>query len=320
MEELTLLLVSLISSSLGYALIIFGVSLVLLYRSSEWFTEGSVKIASEIGASKFIIGVIVAGFGTSLPELATTVYAAFVGSSGVAVGNAVGSNITNIALVLGLSCLVGSVKVRREIELKEGLIGLGIMFFASIFIVTDNIIARTEGLLFIIVFVLYLYSALKNPANHRDVVKEDGLLRSVAWVIVGLGGVLLGSALLVSSAVAIARFLGVPESVIGLTMVAVGTSLPELSVTLVAAKKGYMPIVLGNIIGSNIMNMLLVLGAASLVAPLIVEQEIVKMALPMMLFLSILLVFFMQRRENIRWMEGLILLAFYAVFLWLSFI
>jgi cation:H+ antiporter len=313
------LLTALVSASIISAFAVFVVSLMLLYRSSEWFTEGSVKLASRIGVSKFIIGVVIAGFGTSLPELATSVYAAFAGSSGVAVGNAVGSNITNIALVLGLACLVGSVKVRRDIELREGLIALFIMFFASIFLIHNRDLVRQEGLLFIAVFVAYLFWALKNPINHRDPRSQGKLSRSIIGIMGGLGGVLLGSALLVSSAVAIARFLGVPEAVIGLTMVAVGTSLPELAVALVAAKKGYPTIVLGNIIGSNIMNMLLVLGAASIVAPLTVGPEIFGMALPMMLFLSFLLVIFMRAWEELRWEKGVLFLGLYAFFLWLSF-
>ncbi len=319
MEDPSSLLTSIVSSSIIYALAVFGVSLFLLYRTSEWFTEGSVEIAGRLGASKFIIGVIVAGFGTSLPEFATSVYAAFAGYSGVAVGNAVGSNITNIALVLGLSCLVGTVKVRKEIELREGMIGLGIMIFASIFILHNRDIQRWEGLVFVAVFGAYIYRALKNPANHREPIIHGSLSKSVFALVGGLGGVLVGSALLVNSAVAIARFLGVPEAVIGMTMVAVGTSLPELAVAIVAAKKGYTTLMLGNVLGSNIMNILLVLGAASLVSPLMVEPEISEMALPVMLLLSLLLVLFMREGIDIGWRKGIILLGIYILFLALSF-
>jgi cation:H+ antiporter len=319
MEGPSEVLSSLVSSSILYAFAFFGVSLFILYRSSEWFTEGSVEMAGRMGVSKFIIGVIVAGFGTSMPELATSVYAAVVGASGVAVGNAVGSNITNIALVLGLSCLVGSVKVRKEIELREGLTGLGIMLIASAVILHNSEVDRVDGLLLMSVFMAYLYRTLRNKANYREPIIHGSLPKNILFIVVGLGGVLLGSAILVNSAVAIARFFGVPEAVIGLTMVALGTSLPELSVAVVAAKKGYTTLMLGNVLGSNVMNILLVLGAAAIASPLLVEPEISDAAIPMMLLLSLLLVFFMREGTFIRWRQGVLLLALYAVFIWLSF-
>jgi cation:H+ antiporter len=300
------------------ASLVFISSLLLLAYSSDWFTEGSAKVARRIGVSKFIIGVIVVGFGTSLPEFATSVYASLIGSSGVAVGNVVGSNIANIALVLGLSCLLRPVIVRRE-ELKEGAISLSIMLLASILLLHNRDVARIEGLILLSLFALYLRYALKNPANHRAPQKETKILGAALRVLAGLAGVLLGSIFLVRSAIVLARLLGVPESVIGLTMVAFGTSVPELAVAIAAARKGYVTMLLGNILGSNIMNMLLVLGAASLVMPLVVEVEIATKALPMMLFLSLLLAVFMKTGGEIRRGEGLILLGLYALFLWLTF-
>jgi cation:H+ antiporter len=301
------------------AFLVFIFSLLLLAFSSDWFTEGSAKVARRIGASKFIIGVIIVGFGTSLPELATSVYASIIGSSGVAVGNAIGSNIANIALVLGLACFIRPIIIRKEIELKEGMISLLLTLLGSLFVLYNRDVVRIEGLILLSLFILYIRHALKNPANNRAPQYDDKTWKTVLHVLGGLAGILICSIFLVRSAIAIAHLLGIHESVIGLTLVALGTSVPELAVAVAAARKGYATMVLGNIIGSNIMNMLLVLGAASLVKPLTVDAEIAAMALPLMLFLSFLVVVFMKTKMEIGRGEGLILLSLYALFLWVLY-
>jgi len=298
---------------------VFIFSLSLLIFFSNWFTEGSAKVARRIGVSKFIIGVIIIGFGTSLPELATSVHASIIGSSGIAVGNVVGSNIANIALVLGLTCFIRPIIIRKDIELKEGMISLLLILFASFFVLYNRDVVRIEGFIFLSLFILYIRYALKNPANNKAPQYEDKIWKPALQVIGGLTGVLLGSFFLVRSAITLANFIGVPESIIGLTMVAIGTSVPELVVAIAAARKGYATMVLGNIIGSNIMNMLLVLGTASIVMPLTVDTKIATMALPLMLFLVLLLVVFMKTKREIGRWQGFILLSLYTLFFWLIF-
>jgi cation:H+ antiporter len=199
------------------------------------------------------------------------------------------------------------------------MISLLIILLASFFVLYNRDVVRIEGLILLSLFILYIRYALKNPANNRAPQYDDKIGKPALQVLGGLAGVLLGSIFMVKSAITIAHFLGIPESVIGLTMVAFGTSVPELAVAVAAARKGYATMVLGNIIGSNIMNMLLVLGTASLVMPLTVDAEIATMALPLMLSLSLLVVVFMKTKMEIGRGQGFILLSLYALFLWLSF-
>ncbi len=301
------------------SLITLAFSIVLLAYSSDYFTEGAAKVARRFGVSKFIIGAVVIGFGTSSPELFASVYASFSGSGGIAIGNVVGSNIANIGLILGLAAFIRAVVIRRDVEFRNGIICLLLTVLASILIVYGDVVSFQDGMLLLLVFAFYIAYSIKNPVNSTIVPdKTEDARNAAAHVVFGLAGVLAGSVLLVKSAVAIAHAIGVPESVIGLTLVAFGTSVPELAVSVVAARKGYFTMVLGNVIGSNIFNLLLVLGASAAVNPVFVDDGIAFRSTPIMLIITALMLLFMRTGWKINRREGMLLLLCYGVFLGVS--
>jgi cation:H+ antiporter len=295
-------------------------SIVMLAYASDYFTEGAAKIAKRFGVSKFIIGAVVVGFGTSSPELFTSVYASLSGTGGIAIGNVIGSNIANIGLILGLAAFIRAAAIRRKVEFINGIACLLLTVLASILILHGYVVSPWDGILLLVAFTFYIVYSIKNPANstYAPDATED-IKRAGVHVVFGLAGVLIGSVLLVNSAVAIAHTLGIPESVIGLTLVAFGTSVPELAVSVVAAKKGYFTMVLGNVVGSNIFNILLVLGAAAVANPIFIDDAIAFRSTPMMLIVTALMLLFMRTGWKITRAEGLVLLLSYGVFLWVSF-
>ncbi len=300
--------------------ITLALSIVILAYSSDYFTEGAAKIARRFGVSKFIIGAVVIGFGTSSPELFTSVYASLSGTGGIAIGNVIGSNIANIGLILGLAAFIRAAAIRKKMEFINGIACFLLTVLGSILILQGYVVSRLDGILLLLAFAFYIFYSIKNPANsiHTPDATEDARMAGV-HVVFGLAGVLIGSVLLVNSAAAIAHTLGIPESVIGLTLVAFGTSVPELAVSLVAAKKGYFTMVVGNVVGSNIFNILLVLGAAAVASPILVDSPIAFRSTPMMLIVTALMLIFMRTGWKITRAEGLVLLLFYGVFLWVSF-
>ncbi len=300
--------------------ITLALSIVILAYSSDYFTEGAAKIARRFGVSKFIIGAVVIGFGTSSPELFTSVYASLSGTGGIAIGNVIGSNIANIGLILGLAAFIRAAAIRKKMEFINGIACFLLTVLGSILILQGYVVSRLDGILLLLAFAFYIFYSIKNPANsiHTPDATEDARMAGV-HVVFGLAGVLIGSVLLVNSAAAIAHTLGIPESVIGLTLVAFGTSVPELAVSLVAAKKGYFTMVVGNVVGSNIFNILLVLGAAAVASPILVDSPIAFKSTPMMLIVTALMLIFMRTGWKITRAEGLVLLLFYGVFLWVSF-
>ncbi|NOZ83123.1 MAG: sodium:calcium antiporter, partial [Euryarchaeota archaeon] len=208
--------------------------ILLLAYASDWLTEGCARAARRFGISKFVVGALIIGFGTSSPELFTSVYASLRGSGGIAVGNAVGSNLTNISLILGLAVLLFPATTGR-VELRNAVLCACVTLLAWV-VLGGGSVSRAEGALLVLVFLAYLMYSVR---NHQGVEKQEEKGRIALPTLAGLAGVLLGSVMLVDSAAELARAFGVPESVIGLTLVAFGTSLPELAVSIVAARKGY---------------------------------------------------------------------------------
>lgn len=301
------------------SLIVLAFSVVLLAYSSDYFTEGAAKIARRFGVSKFIIGALIVGFGTSSPELFSSVYASLSGAGGVAIGNVVGSNIANIGLILGLAAFIRSAVIRSQVEFTNGVACLLLTALASVLILLEYEVSRLDGVVLLIAFAFYIALSIRNPVNAlRAPDHGEDAARAGVQLVLGLSGVLVGSVLLVNSAVAIAHALGVAESVIGLTLVAFGTSVPELAVSLVAAKKGYFTMVVGNVVGSNIFNILLVLGAAALASPIPVDSAIAFSSTPMMLLATALMLLFMRTGWVVTRGEGLVLILYYAAFLKVS--
>ncbi|OYT74739.1 MAG: sodium:calcium antiporter [Armatimonadetes bacterium JP3_11] len=251
--------------------------LLLLIGGGEWLVRGASRLASLLGVPPVVIGLSVVAFGTSAPELAVSILAAYRGQPDIAVGNVVGSNIVNILLILGLSAVVAPLAVSvRLIKIEVPLmIGTALLFFVLGY---DGKLTRADGLLLVGIFIAYLVwmtrTARSEPILEEEL-EEVGAIPRNGWtyfkliglIIVGLVGLVLGSEWLIQGAVAAARAIGVSELVIGLTVVAVGTSLPELATSVIASMRGERDISVGNVVGSNIFNILSVLGFSSLVAP-----------------------------------------------------
>ncbi|PZQ27424.1 MAG: sodium:calcium antiporter, partial [Ectopseudomonas oleovorans] len=298
--------------------------LVLLVAGAEVLVRGAAKLAAQFGIPPLIIGLTVVAFGTSAPETAVSVQAALDGSGDLAIGNVVGSNIANVLLILGMTALVAPLIVSRQLIRLDVpiMIGASLLTFG---LAWDGSLSRLDGALLFAGVLTYtgflIYSARKDKGGDDDeFAKEFGLdeaPKPYAWainlglIIAGLVLLVTGSNFLVEGAVTLARALGISELVIGLTVVAIGTSLPELATSILAAIKGERDIAVGNIVGSNIFNLLCVLGLASLVSPaaISVSPNALAFDFPVMIAVAVacLPIFFAGYRIN-RW-EGLLFLA-----------
>jgi cation:H+ antiporter len=307
---------------------------LMLYYGAEWLVKGSSSLARSLGVTPVVIGLTVVAFGTSTPEFVVSVISSITDKSMIAVGNVVGSNICNLALVLGASALFQPVTshpsvVRRDIPLML-LISLYLLILSL-----DSTLSRLEGAtLFagIVLYTLFNYWVAgkegRKGLNNRAVMEELGVeevphieprSRQIVLIVVGILGVVFGAKLVVDSAVAIMQVLGVSEKFIGLTIVALGTSLPELATSVVAAIRKEMDISIGNLVGSNVFNVMGVLGAASLVRPVRIPGGFVESGLIfdyfVMVFTSLLPLFFMRRTNTISRAGGAALLVCYVVYI-----
>ncbi len=302
--------------------------IALLYLGGEGLVRGSVGLARLFGLSPMVIGLTVVSFGTSSPELAATLAAAVRGSPEVAFGNVVGSNVANIGLILGLTAMIWPLATRSRFLRRE----LPFMLLASALlfpIVANGVVSRLEGLGLLVVLVLFLGYLLRTGGEYLDIEDEftsefafgrTPLLAALAFVAVGVALLVVGAKLLVAGAIDLARAHGVSERVIGLTMVALGTSLPELAASIVAALKRQGDIVLGNLIGSNVFNVLCILGATALVEPMRIEVPSAHLDLAVMLGLSALVWPFLATRMRLDRWEGAVLFAVYLGYMaWLFF-
>ncbi|OQY18043.1 MAG: hypothetical protein B6I36_07865, partial [Desulfobacteraceae bacterium 4572_35.1] len=309
------------------SVVVFFVGLTLLYFGAEYLVEGSSRLALSYGVRPLIIGMTIVSFATSMPELMVSLLAIGQGSSAIAVGNIVGSNIANIGLILGLSALVIPLQVSRGLLRRE----LPFMVFATIvlFIMCiDGTLGKVDALIlltFLLLFVAYCirFARVKTGTEQileQEVVKEaprrgqDGLY--IFGGIIGLG---VGANWMVNSAVDIARSVGLSELFIGITIVALGTSLPELAASLMSAAKGEMDISIGNVIGSNIFNIFFVLGLCPLFQPINVDPAILRFELPAVLLFSVVLIPFCWHRLLISRVKGGMLFVAYLAFLVLLF-
>ncbi len=269
---------------LSTVLTIAGVA--LLFVGGEALVRGSVALAEKIGISALLVGMTIVAAGTSAPELVVSVDAAINGNTGIALGNVVGSNIVNVLLILGLSAVMKPIAVKpREIR-RDLYVLLAATLALAVFASTGLITRPMAAILLVgqVAYVVLAYLAEKRrPTEATELYEheaedfeapERAQWVNVAYVVVGIGMLIVGSRLLVSGASEIARTLGVSEAVIGLTLVAVGTSLPELATSVVAAVRGHSDVAVGNVVGSNIFNSLLIIGAAGLVTPLSVPAQI----------------------------------------------
>ncbi len=307
-----------------YEILAIVAGLALLVWSADRFIDGAAATARHFGMSPLLIGMVIVGFGTSAPEMVVSVMSALDGSPGIALGNAYGSNIANIALILGVTVLISPMLVRPQIVKVEMPILLAATAL-SVALLWDGALSIADGAILLISLAVYMvWTVLKNLKGVdnlvEDVVEEgapSGLGRGLLWLVLGLVILVLSSRLLVWGAVAVAQELGVSDLVIGLTVVAVGTSLPELASSVMAARKGEHDIALGNVVGSNFFNTLAVVGLAGVISPITVAPEILQRDLPVVSVLTVLLLIFCLNKQGagkIGRFKGLILVGGYVAY------
>jgi len=295
--------------------LLFALGLAGLFFGGNWLVQGASALALRFRVPPLVIGLTVVGFGTSTPELLVSVQAALAGAAGIAIGNIVGSNIANILLILGVSALIGPIAanlgaLRRDIGWMLG------ASLATIPVFWGGMVGRWEGVALTAGILLYIAICLRQAGSEdAPEVAPAPLWKSALTVAAGLITLLVGARLLIDSATEIARTYGVTEAVIGLTIVAIGTSLPELATSVVAAFRGQRDIALGNVIGSNIFNILAILGITALITPIPVEPRFLAVDVPLMLAISALLVAMIWWRGGMGRPAGALFLAAYAAYI-----
>ncbi|WP_028306745.1 calcium/sodium antiporter [Desulfitibacter alkalitolerans] len=310
---------------MAYFLLLLG--FVLLIKGADFFIDGAAGIAKALKLPPMIIGLTIVAFGTSSPEAAVSISAAIKGSSGISLGNVIGSNIFNISFVIGIMALLSPLKVEKQTTRKEIPFALLSSILLLILVLDrflqqtkSDVITRGDGLVFLIFFSIFIYylfeMALKNSNNNHEIIENPGYDKSgkIFYLIIGLTGIILGGKLVVDSSVIIALNWGLSQSLVGLTIVAVGTSLPELVTSIAAVLKKENEIAIGNLIGSNIFNILFILGTASVISPIHVEPLLIKDTF-LMIFYTIFLFIFAMSHYRISRKEGFILLMSYLVYL-----
>jgi len=312
---------------LTYILFILG--FVFLIKGAGYLVDGSSSIAKRFGISNLVIGLTIVSFGTSAPELLVNIVASFKGASDIGIGNILGSNIANIFLILGVAALIYPLKIKKATTWR----GIPLNFLAAIVLflmandvlidkAPESILTRIDGLILMLFFVIFIYYAVglaRTEKNNGQNYKKKSMPTALLMITVGVVGLALGGQWVVDGAMVIARNFGLSEALIGLTIVAVGTSLPELATSAVAAYKRNTDIAIGNIVGSNIFNIFWVLGLSATIRPLPFSQMI-NTDILVFVFATILLFLFSftgGKRRIERWEGGLFVVAYivYIVFL-----
>ena len=310
-----------------YILLIVG--FVLLIKGADFFVEGSSSVAKLLKVPPIIIGLTVVAFGTSMPEAAVSITAAMRGDSGLAVSNVLGSNIFNLMVVLGCSALMRPIVSSRQVVKRELPFSIAITVLLAVLCTKFSFgglmngtasyqLGRFSGLFLLVLFVIFLVCQVKEAMKARN--ENDGEdykplspLKSVLFIVGGLIAIVAGGNMVVESATDIAVAFGFSQTFIGLTIVATGTSLPELVTSMVAAKKGENELALGNVVGSNIFNILLILGASSAISPIAVETNAI-FDMVILVVMSIIAYVCAQTKETLSKKEGVLFLMTYAVY------
>ncbi|MBP8081622.1 MAG: calcium/sodium antiporter [Spirochaetes bacterium] len=311
------MLLNILFLTAGIAVIIYAANLLV---------DGSASIAKKLKVSDIVIGLTIVAFGTSAPELTVSLFSAAKESTDLAVGNVIGSNIANIFLILGASALIYPLIIQKNTQWKE----IPYLFFSSFLVVLfandfllgnadHNILSRTEGIVFLIFFVIFLgytFRISKEQPSEDVHTKVFSMTKSVIFIILGLSGLIGGGKILVDGAVGIATYAGISERIIGVTIVAVGTSLPELATSIVAAFKKKSDIAIGNVVGSNIFNVLFILGSAIIVRPAPVSlgsniDMLIALFAGLILFIST----FTLKHRTIGRVEGGVFILLYASYI-----
>lgn len=297
---------------LNIGLLIIGLFLVI--KGADLFVDAAVKVARRTGMSEVLIGATLVSVATTLPEIAVSSYSSYLKQAELAVGNSVGSVIFNTGVILGLSTIISPTIIRDRKFSSKALFMVFSGLLLSFFALNGKVVAL-EGFILVVLLVVYLTYVFKTSQNETNEIQQED---TPTWVLTAkfLGGamsVVFGSRLMVNSAVTIAEVLGVSQAIIGLTILAVGTSLPELVTSLTAIKKGHQNVSVGNIIGANFLNMTSVLGISSIINPLTINRYALKTDLPVMLVLMFLVFLFGKKGKIARW-NGFVFLGIYILY------
>ena len=308
-------------------ILLFLGGLGVLYFGAEWLVRGSARLAVSLGVSPIVVGLTVVSMGTSAPELMISVVASLGGNPDLAISNVMGSNLANVGLVLGISAIVRPLHVSTRVVTREVPVMI-LITVALLPLIWNLYIGRLEGLFLVTMLVAYLAYVLRaaktediDPPREYPDYKEStegavglsarAMVRDAVFVVLGIVGLVLGAFAIRESAVALAQAMGISELIIGVTLVSIGTSLPELATCAVAAWRREADIAVGNILGSNVFNFAGVLGVTSIVAPLEISPEVVRFEYPAVMFITLLMVPIVRTRLVIRRREGVVLLSFY---------
>ena len=300
--------------------------LVLLVAGGNWLLKSSVGLSQKLNISKIIVGLTVVSFATSAPEMIVSIKAALDGFPDIAVGNVVGSNIGNVGLVLGIVLLINSMQVESNFYRTDWPMKMLASLLLFFFLAFDGVLSRGEGLFFVVLlvaFLIYLIKQNKKITLENDNLEDENLSYFKIFLLLFVGGfsLWLGSELLVDGSVNLAEKLGVSKRIIAITVVSIGTSIPELASSVIAALKNENDISIGNIIGSNIFNILSVLGFTAIIKPIEnVDYQILHFDIYWLLGFAFILLpmVFLPRRNNLAFKEGILLVLAYAVFIYLT--
>ena len=298
-------------------LLLLALGFVMLGKGADWFVEGAAGIAARFGIPQMVIGLTIVAMGTSAPEAAVSIASAFQGNADITIGNIVGSNIMNVLVILGLTAAI------RELNVLKPTIRIDIPFMIAVTVLlwvlgVDGTVSFTDGLILWACFLIYNYRCY-HIAKNSDNVDADEYYgfsgwQTMAWTLGGMALIAVGSEVTVNAAVKIAQVIGISERIIGLTIVALGTSLPELFTSVTAALKGNPDLAIGNIVGSNIFNILFVVGTSALLVPIPFAQEFM-FDMYSAIATAVLLLLCVLRGKLARW-AGILMLAVYAAYLW----
>ncbi|RLF36924.1 MAG: sodium:calcium antiporter [Thermoplasmata archaeon] len=313
------------SLSIETAFIGFIIGIFVLYKGSDFLVDGTAKAAVKLGVSPLIISLTVVAYGTSAPEFAISFGSALQSYQDIAVGNVIGSCVANLLLVLGISAVIRPIKVRKSIVKRE----MTIMLCATLLFVIFSYIGFLDAnhwigaMVFLLLFILYLLFFIqiaKREYDNREIFEPDssnGIHKNMFFIIFGIIGVVAGAHLLIESAKSIAVFFGISRMMIALSMIAIGTSLPELAVSIMAAYKKESDIAVGNIIGSNVFNIFLILGACALIIPLDTAGSLIHMFFLLLISIIFIPIFYMK--PVISRKEGMLFLVTYSFYIWYIF-
>lgn len=300
--------------------LLLAVGFIMLIKGADWFVDGASKIADRFGIPQLVIGLTIVAMGTSAPEAAVSITSALKGSAGITIGNVVGSNIMNVLVILGLTAVIRAIAVKKSTIRYEIPFTIGITVVLAVLGLTDNTVSRLDGMILWVLMIVYLLYLLRMAKKGQDVLedvpeltKKDTLPRMILSILIGGALIVWGADVTVDAATELALIFGMSDRLIGLTIVAFGTSLPELVTSVTAAVKGKADIAVGNIVGSNIFNILFVVGTTALITSVVYSANFLVDSIVAVATMVLLLICVLPKKKLGR-LGGVVMLAGYAAY------